>query len=71
MECLGKGKARKPHEFGVEVGLVVTHKQGFMIGACVFSGDPYDGHALAQRLKQDALASASCFRLCRSSCNWW
>ena len=31
-ECIGKGKARKPYEFGVKVSLVVTHKQGLMVG---------------------------------------
>lgn len=30
VECIGKGRARKPYEFGVKVSLVVTHKQGFM-----------------------------------------
>ena len=28
VECIGKGKARKPYEFGVKVSLAVTHKQG-------------------------------------------
>jgi transposase, IS5 family len=25
VECIGKGKARKPYEFGVKVSLAVTH----------------------------------------------
>ena len=33
VECIGKGKARKPYEFGVKVSLAVTHKQGLMVGA--------------------------------------
>ena len=33
VECIGKGKARKPHEFGVKVSVAVTHKQGLMVGA--------------------------------------
>jgi IS5 family transposase len=31
VECIGKGKARKPYEFGVKVSLAVTHKQGLMV----------------------------------------
>ena len=33
VECIGKGKARKPYEFGVKASIVVTHKNGLMIGA--------------------------------------
>jgi IS5 family transposase len=28
VECIGKGKARQPYEFGVKVSLAVTHQQG-------------------------------------------
>jgi IS5 family transposase len=51
-ECIGKGKARKPYEFGVKVSLAVTHKQGLMVGARSFTGNPYDGHTLAAQLEQ-------------------
>jgi IS5 family transposase len=51
-ECIGKGKARKPYEFGVKVGLVVTHKQGLMVGARTFPGNPFDGNTLAAQLEQ-------------------
>jgi transposase, IS5 family len=44
VECIGKGKARKPYEFGVKTSITVTHKQGLMIGARSFPGNPYDGH---------------------------
>jgi IS5 family transposase len=30
VECIGKGKARKRYEFGVKVGIAVTHKQGWI-----------------------------------------
>ena len=33
VECIGKGKARKPYDFGVKVSLAVTHKSGLMVGA--------------------------------------
>ena len=40
VECISKGKARNPCEFGVKVSLVVTHKQGLMLGARSFPGNP-------------------------------
>lgn len=46
-ECISKGKARNPYEFGVKVSLVVTHKQGLMVGARSFPGNPCDGHCRA------------------------
>ena len=55
VECIGKGKARKPYEFGVKVSLAVTHKQGLMVGARSFPGNPYDGHVLAEQLEQTTI----------------
>ena len=52
VECIGKGKARKPYEFGVKSAVVVAHKSGLMLGARTFPGNPYDGHALNAILKQ-------------------
>ncbi len=52
VECISKGKARKPYEFGVKVGMAVTHKSGLMVGARSFPGNPYDGHTLAEQLEQ-------------------
>jgi IS5 family transposase len=52
VECIGKGKARKPYEFGVKVSVAVTHQQGLMVGARSFPGNPYDGHTLAEQLEQ-------------------
>ena len=52
VECSGKGKARKPYEFGVKVSLAVTHKQGLMVGARSFTGNPFDGHTLVAQLEQ-------------------
>lgn len=52
VECISKGKARKPYEFGVKVGLAVTHKSGLMVGARSFPGNPYDGHTLAEQIEQ-------------------
>jgi len=55
VECIGKGRARKPYEFGVKVSLAVTYKQGLMVGARTFPGNPYDGHTLHQQLEQTTI----------------
>lgn len=52
VECIGKGKARQPYEFGVKVSVAVTAKQGLMVGARSLPGNPYDGHTLAEQLEQ-------------------
>jgi IS5 family transposase len=55
VECIGKGKARKPYEFGVKASLAVTHKSGLMVGARTFPGNPYDGHVLREQLEQTGI----------------
>ncbi len=52
VECIGKGKARKPYEFGVKVGIAVTATKGLIVGARSFPGNPYDGDTLAEQLEQ-------------------
>ena len=52
VECISKGKARNRYEFGVKVSLAVTHKQGLMVGAKRFVGNPYDGYTLAAQISQ-------------------
>lgn len=52
VECISKGKARQPYEFGVKVGIAVTAKQGFIVGARSFPGNPYDGDTLHEQLEQ-------------------
>jgi len=52
VECIGKGKARKPYEFGVKTSIAVTHKSGLVVGARTFPGNPYDGHSLCEQLEQ-------------------
>ena len=50
VECIGKGKAHMPYEFGVKVSLATTlhrSKGGqFAIHAMALPGNPYDGHTL-------------------------
>jgi len=52
VECIGKGKARKPYEFGVKAAVVILHRVGLMVGARTFPGNPFDGHILNPALEQ-------------------
>ena len=51
VECIGKGKAHRPYEFGVKVSLATTlHRSRggqFIAHAKALPGNPYDGHTLA------------------------
>ncbi len=51
-ECIGKGKAHAPYEFGVKVSVATTlhrSKGGqFALHAKALPGNPYDGHTLAE-----------------------
>lgn len=51
-ECISKGKSRTPYEFGVKASIAITHKQGLIVGARTFPGNPYDGHTLAAQIEQ-------------------
>ena len=55
VECISKGKARQPYEFGVKASLAVTHRSGLIVGARTFAGNPYDGHILAEQLEQTTI----------------
>jgi len=57
VECLSKGKARTPYEFGVKVSITTTHKEGLVVGARSMLGNPYDGHTLDEALEQAAILS--------------
>ena len=52
VECIAKGKAGKPYEFGNKVSVAVTSRGGWLVGAKSFTGNPYDGHTLAAQMKQ-------------------
>ena len=51
VECIGKGKARAPYEFGCKVSVatpVIRPKGGqFVLHARALHGNPFDGHTLA------------------------
>ena len=55
VECISKGKARQPYEFGVKASFAVTTKKGLIVGARSFPGNPYDGNTLAEQLEQTAI----------------
>ena len=50
VECIGKGKARAPYEFGVKASVVTTNSRApggqFVLHAKALPGNPYDGHTL-------------------------
>jgi transposase, IS5 family len=50
VECIGKGKAHRPYEFGVKVSVATTlsHAKGgqFVTHVKAMPGNPYDGHTL-------------------------
>ncbi len=55
VECIGKGKAHRPYEFGVKVSIATTNRRckggQFVLHAKAFPGNPYDGHTLRQAIK--------------------
>ncbi|WP_407175043.1 IS5 family transposase [Bradyrhizobium sp. STM 3562] len=50
VECIGKGKASAPYEFGVKASIVTTNARApggqFVLHAQALPGNPYDGHTL-------------------------
>jgi transposase, IS5 family len=46
VECVAKGKAHKPYEFGCKVGLVISARKNWILGAHALHGNPFDGHTL-------------------------
>ena len=55
-ECIGKGKARAPYEFGCKVSITTTNKRckgrQFILHAKAFAGNPYDGHTLKEVIEE-------------------
>ncbi len=56
VECIGKGKASAPYEFGVKVSIITTNARApggqFVLHAKALPGNPYDGHTLADVIEQ-------------------
>ena len=55
-ECIGKGKAHKPYEFGCKVSITTTNHRSsggqFVLHAAAFPGNPYDGHTLKEVVEE-------------------
>ena len=56
VECIGKGKAQAPYEFGVKASIVTTNERApggqFVLHAKTLPGNPYDGHTLGTVLEE-------------------
>jgi len=56
VECIGKGKARAPYEFGVKVSITTTNGRAkggqFVLHAKALPGNPYDGHTLREVIEE-------------------
>ncbi len=52
VECIGKGKAHRPYEFGVKVSVATPLRRckggQFVAHVAALPGNPYDGHTLAR-----------------------
>ena len=55
VECIGKGKANAPYEFGVKVSITTTNARAkggqFVLHAKALPGNPYDGHTLKDAIE--------------------
>ena len=55
-ECIGKGKAAKPYEFGCKVSITTTNARAkggqFILHAKALHGCPYDGHTLKEVIEE-------------------
>jgi len=56
VECIGKGKAHKPYEFGCKVSITTTNARApggqFVLHAGALHGNPYDGHTLRRVIEE-------------------
>ncbi len=68
VECIGKGKAHKPYEFGVKTSIATPLKRSkggqFALHARALPGNPYDGHTLETVIPEiEALTGAALRRI--------
>ena len=52
----------------MKVSLAVTHKQGLIVGAKRFTGNPFDGHTLAAQIEQTNTLVASSGKVVHEAC---
>jgi len=60
VDCISKGKARRPYEFGEKVGIARALKGNLIVGARAFHRNPYDGHTLNSQLEQATILMQDC-----------
>ena len=71
VECIGKGKASAPYEFGVKASIVTTNARApggqFVLHAKALPGNPYDGHTLRSAIEdtEKTYRARDRARLCR------
>ena len=51
VDCISKGRVRKPYEFGVKVGIASALKGNLILGTQAFHGNPYGGLTLNEQLE--------------------
>lgn len=55
-ECIGKGKARAPYEFGCKVSITTTNRRckggQFILHSKALHGNPHDGHTLNKVIEE-------------------
>jgi transposase, IS5 family len=59
VECIAKGKARSPYEFGVKTSVAVTTKEGLVVGMLSMPVNPYDGHAVDSQIEQIGILTST------------
>lgn len=52
VECIAKGKAHKPYEFGCKVAVVTTSQTNWVVAIDAVHENPYDGATLSPAIKQ-------------------
>ena len=63
VECISKGKAHKRYEFCVKASFAITAKEGWVVDARTFAGNPYDGHTLYSQVEQVEILTNVCPKL--------
>ena len=52
VECIAKGKAHQPYEFGCKVAVVTTSRTNWVVAIDAVHENPYDGATLSPALSQ-------------------
>ena len=77
VECISKGKARTPYEFGVKVTVATTFKEGLVVGMRSMPGNPWDGQTLDETIEHldphedGRKIESNPAQRCTGSCSAW